>query len=158
MSERLIILKGLPPENELELLGEQMRHEAIEAPCSNGGEILDRRYFKFIGLRYNVSLTLEVFKGMNMGGRESPPPPRWHCSITVMQDIKSGDDGNFGVPEQAITIPDLWQPGDMHDAREIMGYLLGPVLVTREQPIQEIKGLFAYHWQTPASQHLMKVA
>lgn len=146
----MIILSGLPPENEMELFGEECRWAAIKNPSATPDDALIRELFRFIGTRYSVGLALEHFQTVLPDGTKMPPPPVWHCSVETLHDIESGNDASFGKTEQAILVPELWDMTDVKDAREIMGYLLGPVIVQKTQPIIERRGLFAFHWYTPA--------
>jgi len=148
----MIILSGLPPTNEMELFGEEVRLAAWKDPCLIPTDGLDPKFYRLIGLKFHVALMLEMFEQEKM-----PPPPRWHCSVAVLHDIVSGTDQTFGMPEQAILVPSLWNADDHKDAREIMGYLLGPVIVGEKQPVIEIAGMSGYHWLTPADKRYEKV-
>lgn len=149
----LIIGASLPPANELELFGEEMRLRAVNDPCRLPTDAADPKYYKFIALKFNVCLVLELFE---MKTAKLPPPPRWHVSMSLLQDIVSGTDANFGMPEQAIIRPQLWSSDDRKDSKEIMGYLLGPVIVEETQPVIEIDGLHVVNWFTPADSRYAK--
>lgn len=142
-----MLLVGLPPQNELEVFGNQVRERAYLDPCLTPTDGLDPKFYQLIGFKFHVGLVLELY---DVRDEKMPPAPRWHCSVSILHDIASGTDQTFGMGEQAILNPDLWNTDDYKDARDIMGYALGPVIVEETQPVIERKGLWAYHWSTPA--------
>lgn len=147
------LLVGLPPSNELELFGEQLRFEAANDPCIVPTDGLDPKFYHLLGLKFHTCLVLELYEDKF---NKLPPPPRWHCSVMVLHDIGGGNDANFGMPEQAILIPSLWNADDKKDARDIMGYVLGPVIVEKKQPVIEIAAMTGVHWYTPADNRYAK--
>ena len=55
----------------------------------------------------------------------------------------------------AFQRPGTRNADDVKDAREIMGYILGPTLLDAHQPIVQIAGMTGYHWLTPADQRYL---
>lgn len=134
-------LQGLPPQNELEILGNEMRDYARSHPCMVAEDGLDRDFHRLLGEKYQVCLTLETWKN----------PYEWHASICILHEIGSGTNKTFGMPEQAILNVVRWPEEEKKNAREILGYVIGPVIIGgKDHPIVEVAGLFSLHWCTPA--------
>jgi hypothetical protein len=139
-----MILTGLPPQNELEILGQQMRAHAIADPCIIAEDCFDPRFYRRLGEDYSVSVTIEFFAM----SKKAVPPPRWHGSVCILHEIGSGNE--FGMPEQAILATFQWAEEQKKIAREILGYLLGPVIYEEKQVVQDVLDRMSLHWFTTA--------
>ena len=142
----MTVLSFYPPPNELELLGTEMRAYALLDPCFIAADGLDPRFYRRIGEDISVSVCLELFNGP----KKSLPPPRWHASISFLHEIGSGTDKTFGMPEQAMLITPHWGKSKLKQARETLGYLLGPVILYEKQVVQDVMDRMCLHWFTEA--------
>jgi hypothetical protein len=124
----------------LEILGNEMRAHASLYPCYRPEHALDPTYYHMVALKYHCSVTLDVWK----------KPNEWHGSVCVLHEIGSGTDETFGTPEQAILATFQWPAEEKKIAREILGYLLGPVILTKTQIVREIDDKYSKHWFTAA--------
>jgi hypothetical protein len=153
------IFSNYPPDDELSQLGRDMRAHAIKDPCYIPTDCADPRYSRTVAHNYHVTLTLECFENPpTPDGHQPCPPPRWHGSVSILKDVVSGDDKTFGFPtEQRLLLAQAWDKDDLYTAREILGHVLGPVILEETQPIREMCALFGMHWETIAHQQTMSL-
>ncbi|MFQ5902952.1 MAG: hypothetical protein ACE5JO_04610 [Candidatus Binatia bacterium] len=144
----MTVLIGLPPVDELKQLGKQMRAYALENPCIVAADGGTPGYHRFVGQKYNVAVTLEIFT----------KPPRWHGSVCVLHETGSPDENMFGLPsEQAILKISEWPPDEIKNANELLGYVLGDTIIDPKQIVQIVPGLYSLHWLTRADLWLASV-
>lgn len=135
-----MILLGIPPVDELKVLGEEMRAYAVKHPCLVIEDAALPAYYRMVALNYHVCVVLESYKR----------PACWHGSVSVLHDTVRGSDETLGIPEQAVINIREWPLETRKIAREILGYVLGPVIVDPKQVVKEQEGLFSLHWFTEA--------
>ena len=133
-------LVGLPPKDELKVIGREMIMTAYNHQCFAAPDTSHPRYYRRIGLDWNVGLTLERFHD----------PPRYHASFEALHTIGSESDMNLGVPEQAIVRVTEWPTEVTKICGEILGEIMAPLIKRADQRIHVEIGLFAVHWLTEA--------
>jgi len=126
----------------------KQRYVAAKHPCYDGAMATCVDYEIRCG-SWNLRLVLETYV----------TPAIWHSSISYFKRI--GDETVydkatglpiFEVPQDALLCVKDWTKEELDVARSLLGDLMGPLIVTKDQRMIERQGFFALHWITEAAE------
>ncbi len=72
-------------------------------------------------------------------------PPRWHASITILDEISELE---YGAQQEALLAVESWTEEDKSRADSILGECLGAEIVRDSQQVMVHDGAWSRHWWT----------
>jgi|SRR5215472_12221565 len=126
----------------------RQRYIAAKNPCYEGAMATCVDFEVDCG-PWNLRLVLETYV----------IPAIWHASISYFKRI--GDQTVydkvtglpiFEAPQDALMCAKDWTHEEDDTARSLLGDLMGPLIVDKDQRVIERKELFAMHWITEAAE------